>query len=101
MSNEAKSQMRAALKAELLPELRRRGFSGALPHFRRMTDSTISLLTVQFNKYGSSFAVEIGRAPASDYAPFPGKLVPATNLRVRHKITVSCSIFSRQDLQGR
>jgi hypothetical protein len=72
--------MRSALKTELLPELRRRGFSGKLPHFRRITESTISLLPIQVNKYGGSFAVEIGRAPASDHAPFPGKLVPATDL---------------------
>lgn len=73
-------QMRAALQAELVPLLRQRGFSGSFPHFRRITDTAIALLTVQFNKYGGSFAIEVGRAPASDYAPWPGKLIPPTNL---------------------
>jgi hypothetical protein len=82
MKTDDHSQMQAALKAELVPLLRRQGFSGAFPHFRRIAD-TIALLTVQFNKYGGSFTIEVGRAPASDYAPWPGKLIPPTQLSAR------------------
>jgi len=67
--------MRAALQQELVPHLRRRGFSGSFPNFRRMTDTDIALLTVQFNKYGGSFTIELGRAAASDYARSPGELI--------------------------
>jgi hypothetical protein len=80
MPGDTHSQKRKALQQELVPELRRRGFFGSLPNFRRITESTIALLTVQFNKYGGSFTLELGRAPASDYAPFPGKLIPPTHL---------------------
>lgn len=83
MKNDDASQIRAALQAELVPLLRQRGFSGSFPNFRRVTDATISLLTVQLNKYGGSFTIEVGRAPASDYAPWPGKLIPPTQLSAR------------------
>jgi hypothetical protein len=36
MLADAPSQMRAALQQELVPELRRRGFSGSFPNFRRI-----------------------------------------------------------------
>jgi hypothetical protein len=83
MPVDAHSQMRAALQQELVPELRRRGFSGSFPNFRRIAETDIALLSIQFNKYGGSFTLELGRAPASDYAPFPGKLIPPTHLSAR------------------
>jgi hypothetical protein len=83
MPSDTHSQIRKELQQELVPELRRRGFSGSLPNFRRITEGRIALLTVQFDKYGGSFTLELGRAPASDYAPFPGKLIPTTHLSAR------------------
>jgi hypothetical protein len=83
MPADAHSQMRAALQQELVPDLRRRGFSGSFPNFRRITETNIALLSVQFDKHGGSFTLELGRAQAADYAPFPGKLIPPTHLSAR------------------
>jgi hypothetical protein len=51
----------AALREKLVPSLRSRGFKGSLPHFRRFADGRIDLLTLQFDKWGGGFTIEIGR----------------------------------------
>ena len=48
-----------ALKIKIVPELRSQGFTDSYPHFRRFTDEKIDLLTIQFNKWGGSFLVEV------------------------------------------
>src|SRR5262245_51361703 len=65
MSKNPKHPARAALEAALqemvIPDLRRRGFKGSFPHFRRIHDSRIDLLTFQFYSSGGSFVVEIAQ----------------------------------------
>ncbi len=56
-----RDDMNAALRAQFFPALRSRGFSGSLPHFRRILANRIDLLTVQFDKCGGCFVVEISR----------------------------------------
>ncbi|TGN39540.1 DUF4304 domain-containing protein [Marinobacter confluentis] len=56
----ARSAMEASLKAIVVPELRSRGFKGSYPHFRRIMENRIDLLTFQFYSAGGSFVVEIG-----------------------------------------
>ncbi|MBA2936891.1 DUF4304 domain-containing protein [Paenibacillus sp. CGMCC 1.16610] len=48
-----------ALKTIVIPELREKGFKGSFPHFRRITDKKIDILTFQFDKYGGGFRLEI------------------------------------------
>lgn len=48
-----------ALKAVVVPALRLRGFMGTFPHFRRIGECGIDLLTFQFDKWGGGFVVEI------------------------------------------
>lgn len=61
----AKHPVRAAIENALrevvIPELRRRGFRGSFPHFRRQLDSRIDLLTFQFYSSGGSFVVEVAQ----------------------------------------
>ena len=52
-----------ALQTHVIPELRRRGFAGSFPHFRRPVDDAIHLLTFQFDKRGGGFVVEIAACP--------------------------------------
>ncbi len=59
-----RESMNVALRSRLVPALRSRGFKGSLPHFRRAREDYIDLLTVQFDKWGGGFIVEIGRCPA-------------------------------------
>jgi len=51
--------MDEAIKDITIPFLRHQGFKGSYPHFRKIKDDRINLLTFQFNKYGGSFVVEI------------------------------------------
>lgn len=56
---EDRKRMDRALKDILVPELRGLGFGGSYPHFHRLREGHVDLLTIQFNKYGGSFVAEI------------------------------------------
>lgn len=45
--------MDTALKQIVIPILREQGFKGSLPHFRRVNENKIALITFQFNRWGS------------------------------------------------
>ena len=73
-----RQSMNAALRDRFVPALRKRGFKGSLPHFRRVGEDRIDLLTVQFDKYGGGFVIEIGRCPLQGVTTSWGKkIVPA------------------------
>src|SRR5262245_5896684 len=57
----ARVAIEAALREVVIPDLRRRGFRGSFPHFRRRFGSRINLLTFQFYSSGGSFVVEIAQ----------------------------------------
>lgn len=50
--------MRKALDQTVIASLRRDGFTGKYPHFRRRLENRIELLSFQTNKWGGSFRVE-------------------------------------------
>ncbi len=52
--------MDAALRSGLNQHVRPLGFSGSYPHLRRIQEDRIALLTVQFDRYGGRFVVEVG-----------------------------------------
>ena len=56
-----RSSMDLELKSVVVPQLRLAGFKGSLPHFRRVTDGQIDLLTFQFDRNGGGFLIEISR----------------------------------------
>ncbi|MEF0938929.1 DUF4304 domain-containing protein [Rhizobium sp. BR 362] len=51
------------LQASVVPCIRRTGFTGSFPHFRRIGVQSIDLLTFQFDRNGGGFLVEIARCP--------------------------------------
>jgi Domain of unknown function (DUF4304) len=55
--------MISSLKKLFVPALRERGFKGSLPHFRRIGKNQIDLLTVQFDRHGGGFVIEISKCP--------------------------------------
>lgn len=57
----SRAEMDAALKRLVVPALREAGFTGAMPHLRRLRGDRYDLLTFQFSKYGDAFAVEAAR----------------------------------------
>lgn len=53
--------MMAALKDSFVPTLRRKGFVGSFPHFRRKLDERIDFVMVQFAREGGRFCLNIGQ----------------------------------------
>lgn len=52
-------KMRAALKKLVIPNLLEKGFEGKYPHYKKIYDDRIELLSFDTNKYGNSFTVEV------------------------------------------
>jgi hypothetical protein len=73
--------MEAALKEKVVPVLRARGFTGSLPHFRRILEDRVDLLTVQFDRHGGGFVVEISRCDPGGVTTAWGKHIPAAKAR--------------------
>jgi Domain of unknown function (DUF4304) len=69
-----------ALKEYLVPALRERGFKGSYPHFRRLLQDRVDLLTIQFDKNGGGFVVEISRCGVEGITTHWGKHVPAAKV---------------------
>lgn len=75
--------MIAELKRVVVPALREMGFRGSFPHFRRVGERRVDLLTFEFSMFGGQFAVEIGKFAACGYK-LAGKVIPADEVRMRH-----------------
>jgi hypothetical protein len=75
-----------ALRRVVVPTLRDMGFAGAFPHFRRIRDSQIDLLTFQFNRWSGSFVAEIAFCEPAGWTDRLGRHVPPQQVRV-HDIT--------------
>jgi len=69
--------MESSLREILVPALRTRGFKGSLPHFRRIKDARVDLLTVQFDRHGGGFIVEISRCGSDGVTTSWGEQIPA------------------------
>src|SRR5262249_30102548 len=79
--SESRDQMIAALRNVVVPVLRDIGFAGSFPHFRRIGNSQVDLLTVQFNRYGGSFVVEVACCDPAGITTHWGKHIPAKTAR--------------------
>ena len=75
MSSE-RNKMITALKKTVVPELRNRGFKGSFPHFRRISEDKIDLMTFQFDRYGGGFVVEVGVCSPKGIIHYWGEQVP-------------------------
>jgi hypothetical protein len=63
MSND-RSKMDLSLKLIVIPFLKDLGFTGFFPHFRRIREKGIDLITFQFDKLGGGFVIEISHCPS-------------------------------------
>ncbi|WP_090789070.1 DUF4304 domain-containing protein [Paenibacillus sp. GP183] len=84
--------MISSLKNIVIPSLRDRDFKGTFPHFRRITEKKIDLLTFQFDKYGGGFFMEVAVCSPEGFTHHWGEKVPPNkvtaydlhpNIRVR------------------
>jgi hypothetical protein len=78
------ADMKLALQEHFVPQLRARGFKGSLPHFRRVTSTGVDLLTVQFDKWGGGFVIEIARCGPLGATMSWGEVVPASKVTAHH-----------------
>jgi len=81
--SDSRNRMIAALQETVVPTLRDIGFSGSFPHFRRIRDTQIDLLTFQFNRYGGSFVVEIAFCAPGGFTTHRGKHIPPNEVQAR------------------
>ena len=51
--------MNDALKKYVVAPLQSLGFTGVFPHYRKVYDNRIELFTVQKNKWGNSFTIDV------------------------------------------
>lgn len=89
----SRDAMSAALRERFVPALRVRGFKGSLPHFRRPAEGGIDLLTVQFDRSGGGFVIEISRCSPDGITTAWGKSISPDKVtahdlhpRARHRI---------------
>jgi len=76
-----KDKMISSLQKLFVPALRERGFKGSLPHFRRPMKDRIDLLTIQFDKWGGGFVIEISNCtPEGIIMPW-GEHIPPNRVK--------------------
>lgn len=73
--------METALKQIVVTDLRRRGFTGSLPHLRRRMQDRIDLLSFQFRSTGGSFVVEVAVCGPDGIVMSWGKHIPPAKVR--------------------
>jgi hypothetical protein len=84
MTNDSRKSMEKALKEIFVLDLKKNGFKGSFPHFRRVTIDSIDLLTFQFYSSGGSFVIEIAQCPAEGFRNASGVLTPPDKVQVKH-----------------
>lgn len=72
---EKRKLMDTSLKAIVVPELRKMGFSGSYPNFRIVEGDLITTCAIQFNRYGGSFILEFARNTMQELTPYMQSVV--------------------------
>jgi hypothetical protein len=70
-----RKEMIGALRKYFVPVLREKGFTGTHPHYRRIGTKKIDLLTIQFDKWGGGFRIEVAKCPSQDIVGVHGQSV--------------------------
>jgi Domain of unknown function (DUF4304) len=83
MSQEHDKMVRA-LKEIVVTKLREKGFKGSFPHFRRLRDEKIDLLTFQFDKWGGGFVIEISMCPPDGITTHWGEYISPNRVKAWH-----------------
>jgi hypothetical protein len=82
-----RQQMKKALRSVMTPILRRAGFTGTCPRYRRLTLEHYDLLMFDFNRFEDFFTIQIGQCAPDDWGDVPReKLADPDVLRRLKKI---------------
>ena len=76
--------MNRVFRDRIVPALRERGFKGSMPHFRRVVDGTMHLISFQFRSIGGSFVAEIAKCPAGEHTTSWGKVIPESKMNATY-----------------
>ena len=95
--SQQRQQMNRALRSVMTPLLRRHGFTGVCPRFRRLNREQFDLLLFLFNKHHSSFLIEIGRCSRDWWQrelgdaipPIPAEKLDPTYLAVPMRVIIA------------
>ncbi|MCO5937096.1 DUF4304 domain-containing protein [Mucilaginibacter sp. RB4R14] len=74
---ERRTLMDEAIKDIVIPFLRTEGFKGSYPHFTRIKEDKVNLLTFQFSLYSSKFVVEVANCPVGGSTVGGNKIEPS------------------------
>ena len=75
------AKMVEALKCTVVPRLKKVGFKGTFPHFRRKGRDRIDLLSFQFDKWGGGFIIEISQCPPEGIITPLNESISGNNLK--------------------
>lgn len=78
--NLEKKQMIDSLKRIFIPEIRKLGFKGSFPHFRKTENVITNLLTFQFDRNGGGFVIEIANHAGNEFKTSWDKVIPLSKL---------------------
>jgi hypothetical protein len=76
--------MDSELNSAVVPWLRSRGFKGSLPHFRRIGEHGVDLLTFQHDKHGGGFVIEIACAPLEGITTYWGRVIAPEKVTAKY-----------------
>jgi len=82
--SESRSKMIAKLKELVVPQLRKRGFTGSFPHFRRVRNDRMDVLTFQFSRWGGGFVVEVGSCAPGGVDLHTGEHISPADVKAHH-----------------
>ena len=72
------------LKSSVVPLLRKLGFKGTFPHFKRFGENKIDLLMFQFSQFGKGFIIEIAQCNLNGVTFANGEKIPPEKVKVFH-----------------
>ena len=72
------------LKDMVIPQLKKRGFAGSFPHYRRFRNEQIDVLTFQFSQWGGKFVVEVAMCPPSGVVLSDGEKIAPSKIKAHH-----------------
>lgn len=73
--------MDEAIKKIIVPELRKKGFSGSYPHFRNAESKNVKVLGFQFSQFAPRFSVELASCPKEGITYPDGRHVESTKIK--------------------
>jgi len=83
-----RQHMKRALRSVMTPLLRRAGFTGTCPRYRRLTPVRYDLLMFDFNRYADFFTIQTGQCAPEDCGAIPHEKIDPEFLRIEQRARI-------------